>query len=82
MSDLKRKIGVRIGFVALGSACYFGTMLLFAIFPSAIEQAGAWDALEWLLIVLGGSILGDTVRPSGSTTSILGVGLPSKDGNE
>ena len=57
-------IGVRIGFVIVAVACYFGSLALCAAFDS-LDQTLVLGALEKLIMAIGLAVVGDTLRPSG-----------------
>ena len=89
---LERKwIGIRVGYIAVAVACYFGTMLVITNFgtvlPTAemigvtgnaepitvLDQDMVWSALQWLIAAIGGAVLSDMARPSGSKTAAFKV---------
>ncbi len=77
----RKWVGTRVGFVAVGVVCYFGTLGALATYPD-LAQPEAWGALEWFLGVVGLAILGDTARPSGMKAGAFGVSTPPSSGGE
>jgi low affinity Fe/Cu permease len=61
-------VGVRVSFVIAAVACYFGAMLVCAKFPG-LSQEVVFSAFEKLIVAIGVAVVGDTVRPSGSSTT-------------
>jgi hypothetical protein len=71
--DLPRSVlGVRVGYVLLCVASYFGTLLVLAHWP-ALDQAGTMSSLQWLVGAIGVAVAGDSLRPSGQRASAFHV---------
>lgn len=80
----RKYIGTRVGYGLAAVLCYFGTLLTLAFIVAKVgdvlDQKLVWSALEVLLYVLGGAIVGDTARPSGMKHSPFAVGRRGNKG--
>lgn len=74
MADrIERKyIGTRVGFTLVAVSSYGFTLVALAWWPE-LSQPETWEALEWVVGMLGVAIIGDTARPSGMKGAAFGV---------
>jgi hypothetical protein len=74
-----RLIGPRLLVVVFAGVCFFGSLAMCAWYP-ALDQSEVMGTLTWLIGLMATTVVGETARPGGKSTSAFGI--TSKGGND